>query len=146
LRRAHLKIRARWGVAAFVASVLLLLVVPAAVAQTVSVTTDPVGFVDTQTGVATVSGTVTCPEGEFTNGGAGGDVAVSQLFAHRVFIVAYGSFPVLACTGTAMQWSVTVTGGNGRLAPGPAHVDLSACTLNECGSASADIRLKAARK
>jgi hypothetical protein len=124
------------GVAALVAA-------PTAGAQTVSATVDPVGFVNTKTGVATVSGTVTCPDGESTNGGAGADISVSQLFAHRVLISGFGNFPVIACTGAPVQWTASVSGGNGRFASGRAHVEGLACTLNECGSFSADIRLKA---
>jgi hypothetical protein len=132
-----------WG--AVIALVLLLATASTALAQTVSVTIDPVGFVDTKTGVATISGTVTCPEGDFTNDGAGASVSMRQLFAHRVYIIGTGSFPTVACTGTAVPWSTTVTGTNGRFGPGAAHVDLSACDSTECAEGHADIRLKASK-
>jgi hypothetical protein len=118
---------------------------------TVSVAINATGLVNPTTGVATVSGTITCSPGAITLEGMPGPSTLQQLFAHRVVISGYFNFPVTACTGEAIDWSVAVTGTNGRFAPGAAqtNVIVEACSsiTGECvfGSADATIRLKASR-
>jgi hypothetical protein len=118
---------------------------------TVSVAINATGLVNPTTGVATVSGTITCSPGAITLEGMPGPSTLQQLFAHRVVISGYFNFPVTACTGEAIAWSVTVTGTNGLFAPGAAQADVivEACSFitGECvfGSADARIRLKASR-
>jgi hypothetical protein len=90
------------------------------------------GSVNTKTGVATISGTLTCSREVYV------DVSgtLKQLFAKRVYIT--GSFYVTVdCKAPSTKWSVTVTGDNGRFGAGDvsAAVNAYGCELS-CHSAS----------
>jgi hypothetical protein len=89
--------------------------------------TDGNGNVSSKTGVATVSGTVSCSRAI--------SVAVSgslaQLFANRVTIS--GSFSTyINCTAPSVQWSASASGLNGRFAAGKANITVDAygCELS----------------
>ena len=85
---------------------------PAPPPPTVTVTVDPVGYVDKQ-GVATITGTATCSDGDFVEI----DGTLSQLVG-RVRI--NGDFVAdTACSGT-QQWSTQVFAPNGKFAGGKA--------------------------
>jgi hypothetical protein len=100
------------------------------------------GSVNTKTGVATISGTLTCSREIFV------DVSgtLKQLFAKRVYIT--GSFYLnVDCKAPSTKWSVDVTGSNGRFGAGDvtATVDASGCELN-CHGASATQTVKLSGK
>ena len=83
---------------------------------TVDITVDPVGTFDPRTGVATITGTYTCTNGEFIDvfGEARQDVG-------RFTIVGFfGFFDVGTCDGTTRSWSADVFPENGRFAGGNA--------------------------
>jgi hypothetical protein len=117
-----------------------------------AVTINPTGLVNPKTGVATVSGTITCSGLEaMTLDGMPGPGTLQQVFAHRVIISGTFNPPVTACTGAAIGWSSTLTGTNGLFGPGSAQAfaTIQACSsiTFECAIAStnAAIRLKASR-
>lgn len=96
------------------------------------------GSVNTKTGVATISGTLTCSREVYV------DVSgtLKQLFAKRVYIT--GSFYLnVDCKAPSTQWSVSVTGDNGRFGAGDATAAVNAygCELS-CHSASATQTVK----
>jgi HYR domain len=100
------------------------------------------GSVNTKTGVATISGTLTCSREIFV------DVSgtLKQLFAKRVYIT--GSFYLnVDCKAPSTKWSVGVTGTNGRFGAGDvtATVDASGCELN-CHGTSATQAVKLSGK
>jgi hypothetical protein len=104
------------------------------------VTVNGHGSVSTRTGIATISGTVSCSRA------ASVDLSgtLQQLFAGRVTIS--GNFSThVDCTAPSTNWSASVTGANGRFGRGSADVtvDAEACELT-CHSASAasTIRLR----
>jgi hypothetical protein len=108
---------------------------PAAVAVTI----DPVGHVNTRTGVAVISGTNTC------TGAYGVDVSggVTQRVG-RLFTIS-GDFYVSAepCDGTARPWTAEVAPYSGKFAGGPATVRLyaSGCGDFNCAEAQAEGRI-----
>jgi len=94
---------------------------------------DPTGTVSSMTGVATISGTVTCSRalGVTVSG------TLSQLFANRASIS--GSFSTYVnCSAPSVSWTANVTGTNGRFGAGRANLSVSAfgCELS-CHSATA---------
>lgn len=116
----------------------------------VALTVNSTGFVNPKTGVATVSGTLSCSDGAFI-GDDQAQGSLSQLFARRVTI--QGSFDItspLACTGETISWSATVIGTNGLFAPGQAHVfaTATACDPVSCGDTvvDQDIQLRSTRR
>jgi hypothetical protein len=91
------------------------------------------GSVSAKTGVATVSGTVTCSRAIGVNVSG----TLSQLFANRVTIS--GSFSTyVSCSAPSVRWSANVSGSNGNFAAGKASASVNAfgCELS-CHSASA---------
>ena len=92
-----------------------------------SVTVDPVGRFNTHTGVATISGSVTCTGGDFVDL----ETDLRQKVG-RVSITGSG-FTELPCDGT-YRWSIDVLGDNGRFGGGKvATVDISfACGAVFC--------------
>jgi hypothetical protein len=103
-------------------------------------TVDAVGNVSSKTGVATISGTVSCSRAisTFVSG------SLSQLFANRVQISGYISTYV-NCTAPSVHWSTTVSGSNGRFAAGKANISVDAfgCELS-CHSAHASTPIRLA--
>ena len=90
---------------------------------------NPGGTVNPKTGVATISGTVTCSRSVVLPSMS---VALSQLFARRVRIEASGPDLVdVPCTSSGSPWSGVVEGFNGRLAPGSATAFASTGFCNE---------------
>ncbi len=83
----------------------------------VTVTVDKTGRFNSQTGTATISGTVTCSESptEFTFI----DVFVRQAVG-RMFIDGYGFIDGFLCDGTTQPWSAEVFGQNGIFKGGKA--------------------------
>jgi hypothetical protein len=101
------------------------------------------GTVNGRTGVATVSGTVSCsrPISLELNG------TLRQQFAGRVYISGPVSFHV-DCAAPSTRWSATVIGDNGHFAAGSATLSVSAfgCELScHSASTSSTIRLNARR-
>jgi hypothetical protein len=94
---------------------------------------DATGSVSAKTGVATISGTVSCSRPITVNVTG----TLSQLFANRVQVNGYLSTYV-NCTAPSVHWSANVTGSNGRFGAGQANVSLNAfgCELS-CHSAQA---------
>jgi hypothetical protein len=81
---------------------------------TVDITLNPTGTVNTRTGVATISGTFTCSNGDFI------DVWVNAHQAVGRFVI-QGSgeaFEFGACDGSAHAWSADVYPYNGKFAGG----------------------------
>jgi hypothetical protein len=105
-----------------------------------AVTVNSQGMVSSQTGVATISGTVTCSRAISVDLSG----TLKQLFAKRVTVS--GTFSThVDCTAPATGWSASVTGDNGRFGAGSADVTVNAfgCELS-CHSASvaSTIRLR----
>jgi hypothetical protein len=97
-----------------------------------SVTVSSHGTMGAQTGVATISGTVTCSRAISVDLSG----TLKQLFARRVTVS--GTFSThVDCNAPSTGWSVSVTGDNGRFGAGSANVTLNAygCELS-CHSAS----------
>ena len=107
-----------------------------------AVTVDPTGLVNPHTGVVTVSGTFTCANADF---GSFVDVTVSQRVG-RFTISGFGEVFADPCDGQSHQWSLDVTGSNGKFAGGKASVDafMFACGPFECATDEAiqSIRLR----
>jgi hypothetical protein len=104
-----------------------------------SVTINNPGTVKAQTGTATISGTVNCSRAISVNLGG----TLEQLFARRVTVS--GTFSTqVECTAPSTNWTVSVTGNNGRFGAGSASATVNAfgCELT-CHSApaAADIHL-----
>jgi Family of unknown function (DUF6299) len=91
---------------------------------------DPFGKFDAQTGVATVTGTVTC------TAGASGEifVSVSQQVGRIATISGFG-FVELSCDGTEQFWSAPVEPLSGKFAGGQADVVADAFVCNPAGCA-----------
>jgi HYR domain len=108
-----------------------------------SIAINGTGTVPSRTGVATLSGTVSCSRA------IGVDLSgtLTQLFANRVSIA--GSFSRhVNCSAPSVPWSVTVTGTNGHFGAGRASVSISAfgCELScHSANASSDVRLSSTR-
>jgi hypothetical protein len=108
-----------------------------------SVSVDPVGSFNSHTGVATISGSVTCTGGDFV-------VLETDLRQKvgRVAITGFGT-AALPCDGT-YRWSIDVLGDNGRFGGGKvATVDISfACGAVFCseGFTTQTVSLKSAKK
>jgi hypothetical protein len=99
------------------------------------------GTVSPKTGVATISGRVTCSR-PLPVGVSG---TLSQLFANRVTISGSLSIQV-DCTPPSTAWTATVAGSNGHFGAGSAKLDVNAfgCELScHSASASANVRLTA---
>lgn len=87
------------------------------------------GTVNPKTGVATISGTLTCSRSVVLPSMG---VWLNQLFARRVRIEAAGPNLVdVPCTPSGSPWSGVVEGLNGRLAPGSATAFASTFFCNE---------------
>jgi hypothetical protein len=82
------------------------------------VTIDPVGTVNPRTGVATITGTVTCSQSAFFE--LGGEVQQRKVVASQGSLFASSD-----CDGVT-SWEGEVVGENGRLVPGKAEVSAGA--------------------
>jgi HYR domain len=103
-----------------------------------AVTVNSQGMVSAQTGVATISGTVTCSRAISVDLSG----TLKQLFARRVTVS--GTFSThVDCTAPSTGWSASVTGDNGRFGAGSADVTINAsgCELS-CHSASVVSRVR----
>jgi hypothetical protein len=96
----------------------------------VDISVNRFGSFDAHTGVATVTGTVTCTES-----------ALAQIFAslaqEREGVITSGfTFVNPLCDGTEHTWSATIQPFDGRFKGGPARavVDVSACSAGTCAS------------
>jgi hypothetical protein len=91
------------------------------------------GMVTSKTGVATVSGTVSCSRAIHTTVSG----TVKQLVANKAYVSGTFSLQV-DCTAPTTSWSATLTGDNGKFTSGSANVTVAAngCELS-CHSASA---------
>jgi hypothetical protein len=107
----------------------------------VSLTVDPVGTFDSQSGSATISGTVTCT-GVADFGGINGDL--TQTVGR--FTISGFFFSQFTCDGTTQTWTATVTSSNGRFGGGQATVRATAfaCNSSGCGqdSVTQQVRLR----
>ncbi|HEX6674189.1 MAG TPA: HYR domain-containing protein [Actinomycetes bacterium] len=103
-----------------------------------AVTVNSQGTVSAQTGVATISGTVTCSRAISVDLSG----TLKQLFARRVTVSGTFSRHV-DCTAPSTGWSASVTGDNGRFGAGSADVTVNAfgCELS-CHSASVASRIR----
>jgi hypothetical protein len=104
----------------------------------VGLTVGDTGSVSPKTGVATISGTVSCTRAIGVNVSG----TLSQLFANRVTIS--GSFSTsVNCSAPSVSWSATVTGSNGRFCAGKADISVNAfgCEFS-CHSQNASAALK----
>ena len=97
------------------------------------------GSVNTKTGVATISGTLTCSRGIPVDLSG----TVKQLFAKRVYIT--GTFFVhVDCAAPSTKWTANVSGDNGRFGAGDvtAAVNAYGCELScHSGSVTQSVRL-----
>jgi hypothetical protein len=101
------------------------------------------GSVGSKTGVATISGKLSCSRAITV------DISgtLKQLFANRVYVT--GTFSAhVTCAAPSTAWTATVTGDNGKFGGGSATatVDASGCELScHSASAAAAIRLNAGK-
>jgi hypothetical protein len=107
----------------------------------VSLTVDPTGTFDSQSGSATISGTVTCTGvADFSN--------VNGTLTQTVgrFTISGFFFAPFTCDGTTQTWTATVTSQNGRFGGGQATVQATAfaCNASGCGqdSVTQQVRLR----
>lgn len=103
---------------------------------TLDLTIDPIGKVNTKTGIATISGTYTCTNAEFV------ELYLDARQAVGRFVV-QGSgwtFDVGTCDGTAHPWSIDVYPYNGKFAGGKAATVTFAygCGAIECAESYAE--------
>jgi hypothetical protein len=109
---------------------------------TVDITVNPFGTVNTRTGVATISGTYTCTDGDFI------DVFVeARQTVGRFAILGFGGFfDFGTCDGEPHAWSVEVSPQNGKFKGGRAMTVVFAfsCGPFECaeGFAEQTVRLR----
>lgn len=98
---------------------------------TIEFTVNRTGTVNTKTGVATVSGTFTCENGDFI------DIFVdARQNVGRFSISGYGEFFEFGtCDGTSHTWSADIFSGNGKFAGGKlATVNFAYSCGFDCGS------------
>ena len=99
----------------------------------VSLTVDLNGTFDSQSGSATISGTVTCT-GIADFAGISGQVTqtVGRFTINGFFFTSF------TCDGTTQPWTATTQSSSGKFAGGPATVQASAfaCNASGCGQAA----------
>lgn len=83
---------------------------------TVDITVNKYGTVDARTGVATISGTYTCSNGDFIEVSGSARQTVGRFIVNGFF----GFFDVGTCDGSTNPWSAEVFGDNGKFAGGKA--------------------------
>jgi hypothetical protein len=88
---------------------------------TLAVTIGEGGSVNAKTGIATISGTVSCSRAASVEVGG----TLTQQVTKRLTVV--GAFSTtVACSAPSVSWSATVTGEGGKFAPGQATATLTA--------------------
>jgi hypothetical protein len=113
---------------------------------TVDITVNPTGTVDVRTGVATISGSYTCTNGDFI------DVFVDarQTFGRFTIIGSGSFFDFGTCDGTPHGWSAQVFPQNGKFAGGKTMTLTFAisCGPFECGVGFVEqtVQLRGTRK
>ena len=113
---------------------------------TADITVDPVGSFNARTGIATISGTYTCTNGDFI------DVFVEarQIVGRFAVVGSGGFFDFGTCDGESRAWSAEVFPDNGRFAGGRAMtVAFSfSCGPFECveGFAEQTVRLRGGKQ
>jgi hypothetical protein len=113
---------------------------------TVDITVNKYGTVNTRTGVATISGTYTCTNGDFIDVFGSARQAVGRFFVNGFF----GFFDFGTCDGSTHLWSAQVFGDNGKFAGGKAMTvtfGLS-CGVFECAEGYSEqvVQLRGGRK
>ena len=95
---------------------------------TVDLTVDASGKFNAKTGVATISGTVSCDDGAFVS------IELSIRQAVGRFAVSGFGYDERACDGTAQPWSLEVYPQDGLFKGGKVHVDAFAYACSfDCG-------------
>jgi Family of unknown function (DUF6299) len=97
----------------------------------VALSVDEFGRFDSNTGAATITGTITCTAGT----GADIFVSVSQRVGRIATITGFGS-TFVACDGTEQPWSITAQPFSGKFKGGQANVVADTFTCNPAGCAS----------
>jgi hypothetical protein len=107
----------------------------------ITLTVDPNASFDSQTGTATVSGTVTCT-GVADFGGISGQMSQS---VGRFIITGFFNAPI-TCDGETHAWTAQVTSQNGKFGGGKATVQATAfaCNSSGCGQdvVTQEVRLR----
>jgi len=98
---------------------------------TVDITVDPIGRVDGKTGVAYLTGTYSCSNGDFID--VFGD-ARQAIGVRSTVVGSFEFFDVGTCDGTSRTWSATVFPDNGKFAGGKTMTVTFAfsCGVFEC--------------
>ncbi len=97
----------------------------------VEIKVDRFGRFDPKTGVATATGTFTCPSG--LSGQISGDLSQRAAFAST------GANPIdVPCNGAAQQWSIAFTPFAGKFTGGPADVSVAISVVGFPGGSIAD--------
>lgn len=113
---------------------------------TLDLSVESVGQVNARTGVATISGTYTCANGDFIEI----FVDASQKVGRFTISGFGGYFDFGTCDGTPHSWSAEVFPQNGRFAGGKLQTMTSAlsCGLGDCASAFIEqvVQLRGGRK
>jgi hypothetical protein len=122
---------------------LILSATPTVAPLTVEVTIDSIGSVDTNTGNATVTGTITCSQE------ASGDVGVSLFQEGGRFVAdSFADVEVASCGPTPTAWTALVERGSAKFQVGTvlAHADAFATTgtLEAFASTDAEVQLQPA--
>jgi len=109
-------------------------------APTAEITVDPTGKVNTRTGVATLTGTVSCTNGDFL------DVFldVRQNVGRFAVLGSGGFFEEGTCDGEVRAWSAEVFPQNGKFAGGKSMTVATAfaCGIFECGLGYTEQRVR----
>ena len=110
----------------------------------VSVTVDPIGSFNPQSGAATITGTVTCT-GVADFGAVNG--YVTQTVGRFTITGFFFTSTPFTCDGTTQTWTATTQSSNGKFAGGPATVqaDAIACNVSGCGSDHVNVRVRLRR-
>jgi hypothetical protein len=98
----------------------------------VELTVDRFGRFDHKTGVATVTGTLTCPSGSTATLSG----SLSQRKGHRTTTA--GTFVDVSCNGVAQQWSIAFTPLDGKFKGGPANASVVAAGVSIPGGTIGD--------
>lgn len=113
---------------------------------TVDITVDKYGTVNTRTGVATISGTYSCSNGDFIDVFGSARQAVGRFFVNGFF----GFTEFGTCDGSTYPWSAQVFGDNGKFAGGKAMTVTFAfsCGVFECAEGYSEqvVQLRGGRK
>jgi len=105
----------------------------------VQLTVDPSAKVNSKTGEATMSGTVTCShDADFA------DVEITLREPIGRFTVHGSSFASPSCGPSATAWFASIVGDNGKFGPGRASADVSvfACDAFSCDDDAASVNLR----